>query len=97
MGQREYERALRERRKAAGLCLWCGKSRDPQSACFCAFCLEKNRQAGGRLRNRRKAQGVCRDCQRVMDQAGRLCCSMCQMLRNAKSRACARAKREGTP
>ena len=93
--QRDIARvkALREARKAAGLCVVCGGERDREGLLTCAACLAKHRrrckeynERRGRqhdiarakaLREARKAAGLCVVCGGERDRDDRLTCSAC--------------------
>lgn len=67
----------RERRKAAGKCVWCGRPRAKDSKCYCVDCRLKNhRRLEARRdcipRSERPAYGLCYICAAPI-QGGSLC------------------------
>lgn len=65
--RRSYNKTLRERRKAAGLCIDCGRPICSSSKCYCVECRIKNqkrneRRKEGLNRSERKQYGLCYIC-----------------------------------
>lgn len=58
-----YERGLRRRRLASGMCAICGRHRLAEgSFSGCESCLERQRAWTKARRDRRRAQGLCQRC-----------------------------------
>lgn len=65
--RREYSKLIREKRREAGLCIYCGKPVCSQSKAFCINCRIKNQERNekrksGIDRSERKQYGLCYIC-----------------------------------
>lgn len=74
---RTYIKKLREHRKAAGLCIYCGKPQSSNSSCMCIDCRIKNQRKNekrkdGMDRSERPMYGRCYRCGTHIE-SGKLC------------------------
>ena len=71
-----------ERRKAEGVCTWCGRRPAEDGRVMCRACRERLREyyraKRKKLWERRKAEGVCPRCGGPRDTPGRIICRMCR-------------------
>ena len=96
-----YHRRTAERR-AAGLCLKCGKRPPAPHRSQCGPCIEKRRSADLARHHRRTAEraarGLCPKCGKQPPATGRTLCEACNEKRNRAGRARdARLRAAGTP
>lgn len=76
--RRAYNKKLREERKAAGLCIDCGKPQCKASICFCIDCKIKNQRRNEKKKNKRSVEfrlinGLCKKCGNEPLYKGKLC------------------------
>ena len=75
--RREYQRRIFARRRAAGICVHCGKEPAAENRTCCEACLAKVRERQGRMRERRRAAGVCVICETPVTD-GKVRCPDCR-------------------
>lgn len=82
--------ALRERRRAAGLCLECGGARERPSRWLCKVCFQAQKAANRRHYSRARESGQCTRCRRQAEPGRSLCAEhtrqRSQYLRQYRSR-----------
>lgn len=79
---KEYSKNLREKRKANGQCIWCGKPLSKNSKCFCPDCRIKNqrkneKRKSGIDRTERPIYGLCYRCGKAPIIEGKKLCKDC--------------------
>lgn len=72
-------RAFAARRIAAGLCVKCGRKKDPGRKTWrCGPCVVANRPAGLRYYYKAKREGLCPTCRKIRPQDGHVSCAGCR-------------------
>ena len=84
--RREYQRRLAAKRRAAGICVNCGKEPAAENRTCCEACLAKVRASQAKVRARRRAAGVCLICEASVTD-GNVYCPDCLGDRQAAGRA----------
>lgn len=96
--QNENSRMHRERRRAEGRCLYCGKPLDHEGRVACTKCTRKKVAARRSVRLERQANGLCVVCGKTRASVGYITCAACRERSkeaNRRSRAKMRKKRGG--
>ena len=92
--KKEYKRIRREKLRAAGLCLCCGKNPPRDGISLCEACSEyMNGKAKERIA-RLKAAGLCTYCGKVPPMQGKTYCFSCAVRRSEYSRKYYNRRRE---
>lgn len=75
--QRKRAETVREKNKAAGMCIVCGTEPPEPGKTRCHLCNLSQNDANLRHRTKRKAQGICPKCGKHKPAKGHTYCSIC--------------------
>lgn len=92
LAQNECKRRLRERRKAAGVCIYCGQPLAPGCATVCLTHLEQARRRSAQRRQEMRRLGLCVTCGEPSITAR---CPECRKRANALRRLREQERRAG--
>ena len=81
--KKEYQKEIRGRRKAAGICIRCGKMKAVPGRTCCAECKKKERERYIEDYRFYREKGICVRCHRAKAEPGRVLCWIC-LERNKK-------------
>lgn len=75
---RDWGRAIRQERKAKGLCSQCGKNKVKPGRVTCPECIKKNKARREKLKEERIAKGLCTKCGKKKAAPGDTECKACR-------------------